>query len=834
MAELSLKQIEDKLNQEFSKEERQIVFWYDSLGDFSEEVDLLNLENAKIHKLNKSNYFKTKVLLEREDGFSNYLVYADFEKPKARDNHLADTICYSKEFYADRVSLIASELNLSDKLKPIIAEHIKFFSNKERVRRIYNFEILNFDKRKLEVALMAATLRSEKADFDEILKLVLGDGSLLSNNKSLAELEKYNLLSVFWDHGKAHFSYGDEDPSLTKLVYGLFMTYLGRELKKELPRRLKGYKFSNFGSAMAFMDQFRNDKDYEKIFWELSDDVYRDLKISKALRDFSIEDYLDIDIFKDIDKLIIKWLVDRLVDENLNINVNGLSISEITEYREKKYFSKRFISDYHVVKHGFHIIKNLDFLPNDDLGELVDSYVTEDYKIDTHYRRFHLNLDRVKDKNVFEEIIGKVENIYINKFLNPIIKNFTKGSSYKSLAGKYKFQHEFYRNFVSDRSDNLVVFISDAFRYEVAQEMVKKMNREKRYESISIEPQIGMIPSITSLGMAALLPHSKLELGENLSVKVDGRSSRSLDDRRRILQSVRSDIDCNNYDTLRAMSRDELREFFKGKNIVYIYHDQIDARGDNKPTENEVFKACQDAIEEIMYLVNRLTTNVSRTEFIITADHGFIYKSSKTEEFDKIDMESGNYIINKRFVISDESISNVPGTECIFDDIVTAHGDYYATVPVSSSVYKSPGGGTNYVHGGSSPQELLVPVVKVKTQTSRVISENVGLQLFRSKKILNTYSNKLTFMQQDAISDIVHPASFKIGFYDDSGKSISNEHIYRADSRSHSPNDRIFELDFELRNQQYLKNTDYFLIAEDMETGFIAIEMGFEIDIMYK
>jgi len=34
--------------------------------------------------------------------------------------------------------------------------------------------------------------------------------------------------------------------------------------------------------------------------------------------------------------------------------------------------------------------------------------------------------------------------------------------------------------------------------------------------------------------------------------------------------------------------------------------------------------------------------------------------------------------------------------------------------PVSSNVFKVAGGGQNYVHGGSSPQEMIVPVIDVK------------------------------------------------------------------------------------------------------------------------
>ena len=51
MAELNLKQITDRLNAEFIGDTRKLVFWYDDRADFAEDIDTLQLENAKLLKL---------------------------------------------------------------------------------------------------------------------------------------------------------------------------------------------------------------------------------------------------------------------------------------------------------------------------------------------------------------------------------------------------------------------------------------------------------------------------------------------------------------------------------------------------------------------------------------------------------------------------------------------------------------------------------------------------------------------------------------------------------------------------------------------------------------
>lgn len=67
MAELSFKQITDKLNNELCGETRKLVFWYDENGEFAEDIDTLELSNAKVLHLEKDNQFYIKHFLECVD-----------------------------------------------------------------------------------------------------------------------------------------------------------------------------------------------------------------------------------------------------------------------------------------------------------------------------------------------------------------------------------------------------------------------------------------------------------------------------------------------------------------------------------------------------------------------------------------------------------------------------------------------------------------------------------------------------------------------------------------------------------------------------------------------
>ena len=195
MAELNLKQIEDKLNNEFKGDSRKLVFWYDEKMEFLDDINALDLDNAKIHNLTPTNLFATKVLFERKDKEGNYLIYAPFKKPDNRENHLADIILYSKEFFADRASLLAVDLGIDTSYKPILEKYIKYFNAKDRTKRFYDLEVDSYDEESIEIALLSALTRSRVANFEEVVRIVLSEN--LSGNKHMEEFRKFDLEEAF-------------------------------------------------------------------------------------------------------------------------------------------------------------------------------------------------------------------------------------------------------------------------------------------------------------------------------------------------------------------------------------------------------------------------------------------------------------------------------------------------------------------------------------------------------------------------------------------------------------------------------------------------------------
>lgn len=577
MAELNLKQITDKLNSEFASDTRKLVFWYDDKAEFAEDIDTLELIGAKLYKLEPDHQFYTKYFLERQDCTTSYLIYAPFPKPSPRENHLEDTLRYSKQFYADRASLLTMDLGIEEKYKPIIQKHIKFFAAKDRTQKFYDLEIENFSKETIEVALMSVVCRTRTASFDEVLRVVLMDDGF-EENKYLTEIEKYDLLPAFWQLCDEQLGYSDPKPTLEKLVLTLFVTYTARYLHGSMPTAWEGYVSYKSGSTIAFMDNLMNNVLYRERYDEIAEGVSKGLNVIAALEGYDAEAVLDCDTFAVLDTLILNWLLERLINEDTGAKLANLDIPAICQKRMKMHFGSRYREQYQMLAHAFHIILSGNYKCPSDVKSIVAQYQTADYHIDSHYRHFYYCYDQLSDTSDYEKLRDLVENIYTNEYLAKVLPRWNAALKADDALAVLPLQRNFYNAYVKTSKDRVVVIISDALRYEVGQTLLQKLQDDEKCTA-KLEPMMGVLPSYTRLGMAALLPHGTLEITDEYKVLVDGLPSESLPQRETILKNYVPNGRCVQFDDIRLMKKEQLRDVFTGMEVVYVYHNQIDARG---------------------------------------------------------------------------------------------------------------------------------------------------------------------------------------------------------------------------------------------------------------
>jgi len=818
MAALDLKQIEDRLNAEFAGDIRKLIFWYDDNGDFAEDVDSLALAGAKVYHLRSDNQFYTKYFLERLDTETSYLIYAPFSKPDIEDNHLEDTLLYSKRFFADRTALLCADLGIREDDRWLFEKYSRLFAGQKFTRRFRDLEIDNYNEETIQIGLLCAACKTRTCSFEEVVCTLLAGGDL-TDNPLLQEMERLGLTEIFWRFCERQFGYEDAAPSLGRLVVTLFVTCAGKSIPAELPNAWKPFVSCKSGSSISFLDGMKNNVLYRECYDGLSDYAAAGLKAGQALAGYPPEELLDCDTFRVVDQILLNWLKERLLAEDTGARLNGLFISDICRKRSRMHFGSQNRSAYFLLGNAYVLISAANYRCPDGVRNIVKQYQDSACALDQAYRKFYLYYDQIEDPERFEPLRELVENIYTNEYLAEQLPKWNAALAEPDSLKVLPLQRDFYARNLKRADVRTVVIISDAMRYEVGAELFERIYEDPKC-TVRLDVMLSVLPSYTQLGMAALLPHHTLEMTDDFRVLTDGTQGSDLSARQKILQSHCPQSVCVQLDDIKSLKVAELREIFTGKQIVYVYQNQIDAHGDEPRTEDEVFNACEQAIDEIMKLIRRLTTSANTTHFIVTADHGFLYQRGKRAESDKITgIKDTKSLQNHRFIVTGAPVQGQGIQSIPMGEILGCEDGKFVSFPVGNSIFKLPGGGQNYVHGGSSPQEMLLPVLKIKMEKRHVETHPAQITLVSILRKVTNLVTTLDFLQSEPVSDVVKAAAYRVFFVSEQNERISNENTYIADSREPETQKRIFRLRFTFKNRKYDRDAQYYLVACDAAAG---------------
>ncbi|MEJ6952100.1 BREX-1 system phosphatase PglZ type A [Natronospora cellulosivora (SeqCode)] len=827
---MNLKEIQDILEENFDKpregKKRHIIYWYDAEGEFLEDINNLEISNAKIWCLKDNNNFKTKYQLEVTDPDSNYLLYSSNPMPESRENWLLDIIKYSQEFYANKTTIIMRDFDVEEEyMRPAFLKYSKFFNNKMRYERLKSYEIQEFNQEKLDIAILSALVKLNNPDLETAIKEILMEPLNESENSKWINIQKFGDEESVWELITKRYGYHQEEKSLKQLMLMLLITNLRHNLKIDIPATWKDYISTQESNSVVFLNHWMNHaKDYLK-YDQQANLLEKDLKLKEYLEKWDIKNYLNCETFKSFDIAIIENLVDKLIHGSEEYDF----FEEVISIRKTKHWYKYFKKTYDAIYWAIELLaltkKYNKNIPEDKPEDFFNKYSKEYHHFDRAYRRFYFAYDQAEDKERLRGIQEKIENLYSNWYIQELSIKFSNSLEDRKewIIPGIKQQRDFYNNFLVNRildDERVFVIISDGFRYEAAAELNQELKKEFK-ATTELQAIMGSLPGETSLGMASLLPNKEISFDKNLDkVLVDGIKINSSDNREKVLATYVDESIVLNAKEVKEMSRDDMRAALNGKKLVYIYHNLIDSIGESYQTEAQVFNAVNDTFKDIKDIIKALKYNVSATNIFITADHGFIYRRGNIVASDKTRQGSNDSEKeSKRYIIT-ESQEEIEGGIAFSLDYIIKDSKLKVVVPRAANRFQTRGSGLNYVHGGASLQEIVIPVIKFKNDRSnseRNESKKVDLKLTNiSRKITNSIFH-LEFFQTEKLSDKVLPRRLNLYFIDQEGEKISNENIIIADSSSDRPAERTYREKFTLKNREYQKDIDYYLILEDEE-----------------
>lgn len=840
---MDLQNIQEQLNAEFSKQGTRLIFWFDDKGDYADEVSDLELVGASLHVLDGSNWLKSKWLLDEDKPNEKFLVYAAFSKPSDEENPLADMCYYSYAYYTDRISQMSQEIGIDSRFKEHLAQYGKFWKNVKRIEGFKALGIDHYNTETIDIGLIAVLTEVKTPNFEEVIKkLILSDSGVY-----IKAIENNGLSESFWKLCGKYFGYESEKPSINDLAACMLVTYSAATLKTSVPASLSRFTLKKRNDVVVLIRNIMNNVQLQESYNALAERIDKGLRLTHKIEEelkkdnsaVQMSDLIHCDTFKGFDDIIIRWILDKLDAELLDAQIADMSIEAVVALRISRafHFSEMYRDKYTALKYAYKIMRTVSHMDfGGTVSELVKRYQDELYLVDSYYRWFYYAYDRVEESEDFCSIRQKVENIYANDYLAKCVPKWNELYDENSVTetGLIR-QQNFYQHYLRayDGKERVIVIISDALRFECAKELMEKFEMDEKCDA-RMEAMLGVLPSVTSVGMASLLPNIDVQVSEGMEVRVDGFPCDSLAARDKILKAKNSDNIAVAFETIAQAGKAAVRELLQGKNIVYIYHNQVDARGDKSASENEVFNACEEAIGEILRLIHKLTEGISATKYIITADHGFLYRRDKLKASDKIPIPKDVCAYeNKRFLITREKVSG-QGFLSRALAYLSKINEAYVTTPIGADIFSASGAGQNYVHGGSSLQEMIIPVVEVKTFKGKLKTDFVDVILTSVFRRVTNLITFFDFIQTEKVTDVMKGRNIVAFFTDGVGEKISFDVPIMANSREDAPEKRIFHEKFTLKSREYKYGEKYYLnLAEAGNEKNVLHSYEFMIDIAF-
>jgi uncharacterized protein (TIGR02687 family) len=863
---MDTKQINDILDRHFKEGGQWIVFWNDPEREFANVLPFLLLDDVEIMRLDEIGGLEAKLTLEQAKPTKRFLVYSPTEEPEYEDDWLLDVRLYSRNFRADRASIILTELGLtSQSLREHIAARRKYFDNKERVQKLKALVSETDSDADMDRKMLGVVTKADQPELFNIIRTLFHafteEGNLDVNKPPAVweQIEKFDLAESFWLMVKTAFGYTEEAPCLNNFLVRLFVTDYAQHLQAPLPTSLLHLQLPPAGRANAVvcLAQWRDSTSRASSYDILSAEVAEIIKIADHLHDLEIDALRDVMTFLDVEKTLCRSLRDRVQATTEAINTE--QVREIVSRRQAGHWvslnvpgatsvprkALRAVYDALLATAELFDLRNRhqDGFDFDDAPAMYRAYEKELFRFDQLYRLFCEAADDAEAQNwdLLKAMRERIENCYVHWYIVQIglaWGKFVDGG----LLGQWHIiqvpnEQRFFTKHVRPRLDEAenrkaFVVISDGFRYEAAEELARELNGKYRFQA-ELTSQLGVLPSYTALGMASLLPHTKLAYKANGDVMADGKPTASLEQRSEILGTVEG-IAVRASDLL-AMKKEEGRDLVAGKRVVYVYHDRIDATGDDRKTEGETFVAVRTAINEVCDVVRFIVNSLNGNYVVITADHGFLFTESPPSETDKSklpDKPPGTVIAKKRYLIghvlgkSEEVWHGKTATT------VGAEGDMEFWIPKGANRFHFVGG-ARYFHGGAMLQEIVVPVVTVRHVKGKSAQETktkqVTVHVLGTMHKITTPKHRFELLQMEPVSERVKAITLKVAIYQDQ-EAVTNIESVTFDSQSSNMDERKKAVTLVLEDRQYNKKTKYRLVLRDADTDIDQQSVDVTID----
>ncbi len=464
--------IQKALLKQFDK--HRIVFWYDSEKELRKDFEGIALEEVKKVEI-ENNEFCLKYELLRVHPEQKYLVYKFGEQPADLQNWLLDIQLAQGEFRTDQAAIWLAELELGYEFASVVREHSTFFNNKKRRESLKRFASPDDTHGRIRLKMLAVCANSDPR-LDSILESLLAEHSAGRNDR-IGDIKRSDLEKFLWDQVSKVYDYNSETPGLHDFVIELFKSCYAMGTDGDIKLN---------SEALVFLKRWKDSRLHEEPFEDLSAKCAAILNIENDLHSRDYRNIIEVDYFELIDRKILADLVTQVKNRTLSA---GECTQHIRTRRSGHWFS-RFSDLYNAVEYAAQFFYALDAsnVECESLKQGLEAYTQNFFRIDQLYRKFIFFFRRSRQVTLLEDLADEVRNHYTNTYLRQLCNHWQSRVNELddwSIPGAFP-QNQFFTRIVDrylSKNKKIYVIISDALRYEVADELAGLIRQEDRFEA---------------------------------------------------------------------------------------------------------------------------------------------------------------------------------------------------------------------------------------------------------------------------------------------------------------------------------------------------------------
>jgi hypothetical protein len=361
-----------------------------------------------------------------------------------------------------------------------------------------------------------------------------------------------------------------------------------------------------------------------------------------------------------------------------------------------------------------------------DVAAWFDAYVSRDgwFRLDQAQRRLEAwvaNLDEESD----ERPLGVVRRAH-DDTCHAMAESFTKAlvKAGWTVPGALH-QTRVWSEVVAHKPKPVAYFLVDAMRYEMGVELAERLPKTSE---ISVRAALGALPSITPIGMAALQPgasssFSVVEQGGKLGARIDDSFLPDLAARKKHAAARVPKLVDLALDELLSLQPSRLAKRVEGAQVVIVRSQEIDHAGETGFT----FQARQvmdTVIDNIARAIRKLAA-AGIEHAVVSADHGHLFFANDRDESMRTDAPGGNTVELHRRCWIGRGGATPSGCVRVSASSLGYASDLEFVFPAATGVFKA-GGDLAFHHGGPSLQELVIPVLTVRTKARESLPSSAG------------------------------------------------------------------------------------------------------------